>query len=499
MSKDVLVVGAGPTGMSAAITLRRFGVAVRIIDRQSEPALVSKALVLWSATLETLQGMGVIGDFQAAGRRLHTVRIGDGARQVAELAVGDGIDSAFPFPVLLSQARTENILRQRLAALGVEVERGLELVDLEQDAEGVTVSLRRADGSTEACRVRFLVGSDGADSAVRQVLGVAFEGLTGPQTILQGDVHIDGGDLDGRSLYIWRRNGGTVALVPFEENVWRVVATRDGGPADQPTTLEQLQQTVDRHCLPGLHLSHPTGLSVFHTNERLAAHYRRARCFLAGDAAHCHSPAGGQGMNIGIQDGVNLGWKLAYVLQGHGDAELLLGSYEAERRTAAPVAAGDSALRLPLAFSISGVDVDAALAIVGRLPALQKMLQVQLSETATVGARAPDAEWRDLATGEKRSLQPLLAEPRHSLLIFEDKPGSIDVAKAVAGAMDRIQILRFDAASDPDGQLRQRYHVRGPSWVLIRPDQMVAARGTASDLAVLDLYLDRVVRLRPRR
>jgi 2-polyprenyl-6-methoxyphenol hydroxylase-like FAD-dependent oxidoreductase len=483
--------------LAAAITLRRFGVAVRLIDRLPEPALASKALVVWSATLEALQDMGVIDDFLAAGRRLRAVRIGDGPRQLAELVIGDGIDSAFPFPILLSQACTENILRARLAGLGVEVEHGVEFVGLEQDAEGVTANLRHAEGSTEQTRVRFLVGSDGADSAVRQALGVAFEDLTEPQTFLMGDVHIDGGDLDDRCLSIWRRDGGTVALVPFEENIWRVFAMREGGPADRPTTLEELQRAVDTLCVPGLRLHHPAWLSVFHTNERVAARYRRTRCFLSGDAAHCHCPTGGQGLNSGIQDGVNLGWKLAYVLQGHGDAELLLGSYEAERRTAAPAVVGQSALRQPLAFSTSGVDVEAALAVVGRLPAVQNLLQLQVAETATVGARALDAEWRDPATGEKRSLRPLLAVPKHSLLIFEDAPGSIDVAKAIDGTAGRIQILRFDAASDPQGQLRQRYHVRGPSWILIRPDQMVAARGTGSDLAVLDLYLDRVVRLRP--
>ena len=141
MSDGVLVAGAGPTGLSLAITLRRFGVPVRIIDRLPEPATVSKALVVWSGSLEALQGMGVVDEFLTAGKRLHAVQIGDGTRKLAELAVGDGIDSPFPFPILLPQSRTEQILRKRLAALGVTVERAVELVGFTDDGAGVTANL----------------------------------------------------------------------------------------------------------------------------------------------------------------------------------------------------------------------------------------------------------------------------------------------------------------------------------------------------------------------
>jgi 2-polyprenyl-6-methoxyphenol hydroxylase-like FAD-dependent oxidoreductase len=523
MSGEVLVAGAGPTGLSLAITLRRFGVPVRIIDRLPEPATVSKALVVWSGSLEALQGMGVVDEFLAAGKRLHAVQIGDSARKLAELAVGDGIDSPFPFPILLPQSRTEQILRKRLAALGVTVERGVELVGFADDGAGVTANLRRADGTTEEARARYVVGCDGARSFVRNALvGTEFEGLTEPQTFLLGDVKIDGGNLDDRSLYIWWHEGGTVALFPFEEGYWRVFTMRDSGDADQPTTtLEELQQKVDRHGPPALRLRDPTWMSVFHINERLAPRYRKGRCFLAGDAAHIHSPAGGQGMNTGIQDGVNLGWKLAYVLQGFGDAELLLASYEAERRPTAHAVVDESTVRQHLAFStskISEIIKNAVVSIVGKLPSVQRMLQVQMSETAIVyrdgplvalgapprrpgrtdvGARALDANWRDAATGETKTLWPHISEPRHSLLVFEDGPGAIDVGRTVDGSAEQVGILRLDAATDPEHRVRERYHMHGPGWVLIRPDQVVAARGDGADLTILNTYLDRVVRPAP--
>jgi 2-polyprenyl-6-methoxyphenol hydroxylase-like FAD-dependent oxidoreductase len=522
MNNGVLVVGAGPTGLSLAITLRRFGVPVRIIDRLPEPATVSKALVVWSGSLEALQGMGVIDEFLAAGKRLHAVQIGDGTRKLAELAVGDGIDSPFPFPILLPQSRTEQILRKRLAELGVTVEHGLELVGFTDDGAGVTANLRRADGATEETRAPYLVGCDGARSVVRNALvGTEFEGLTEPQTFLLGDVKIDGGNLDDRSLYIWWHEGGTVALFPFEAGIWRVFTMRDSGDGDRPTTtLEELQQKCDRHGPPGLRLRDPTWMSVFHINERLASCYHKGRCFIAGDAAHIHSPAGGQGMNTGIQDGVNLGWKLAYALQGFGDAELLLASYEAERRPTAHAVVEESTQRQHLAFSTSRISQavkNAAVSIIGKLPSVQRMLQVQMSETAIVyrdgplvqlgapprwpgrtdvGARALDASWHDAATAKTESLWPLISEPRHSLLVFEDGPGAIDVDKVIDGVADQVRILRLDAAADPEHHVRKRYQMHGSGWVLIRPDQVVAARGDGADLTVLSAYLDRVVRSR---
>jgi 2-polyprenyl-6-methoxyphenol hydroxylase-like FAD-dependent oxidoreductase len=461
----------------------------------------------------------VIDAFVRVGNRLRALNIGDGPRKVGEITIGEGIDSPYPFPLLLAQSRTEAILSARLAELGVEVERGVELVGLEEDGDGVTASLKRADGATEATRALYLAGCDGARSAVRHALGIDFEGITEPETFLLGDVRIDGGDLDDRSLYLWWHDGGTIALFPFEEGVWRVFAVRDAA-GDEPATLEELQRAVDRHGPPGLRLRDPTWLSVFRINERLAAHYRKGRCFLAGDAAHIHSPAGGQGMNTGIQDAVNLGWKLAYALKGLGDAATLLDSYEAERRPTARAVVDESAQRQHMAFANSRIAQalkGIAVSIISRLPSLQRMLQVQLSETAIVyrdgplvalgapprkpartdvGSRALDAAWHDPATGAERPLWPLLSPLRHTLLVFEDAPGTVDAARVLDGMADEVGVLRLDATADPGGRVRERYRMRRPGWVLIRPDQVIAARGEAGDVAVLQTYLERVVRPR---
>jgi 2-polyprenyl-6-methoxyphenol hydroxylase-like FAD-dependent oxidoreductase len=515
---DVLIVGAGPTGLALAITLRQFGVPVRIIDRAAQPSSVSKALAVWSASLEALQGMGVIGEFIAAGERLRALSVGDGNRELALFAVGTGIDSPYPYPLLLPQSRTEQILGARLSALGVEIERGVELIGLAQDGNRVSARLRHADNRTEEVDARYLVGCDGARSFVRQSLGVAFEGYTEPQIFLLGDVSIDGGNLDHRTIYLRWRDGGTVALFPFGDAVWRVFAMRAVGGNEASATIEELQRQVDQHGPRGLRLRDASWLSTFRINERLAAQYRSGRCFLAGDAAHIHSPAGGQGMNTGIQDAVNLGWKLAYALGGVGDTALLLDSYEAERRPVARDVIAGAAQKQHLAFASSAfarLCKDIAVAIFGNIPAVHRMLQVELSETdivyrdgpllrlsapprrakrTEVGARARDAAFLDPATGQTTTLWPRLSEWRHSLLLFEDARRPFLTNGVAAGTGDRLQVLRLDHAADPGHEARRRYRLRGSGWVLVRPDQIVAARGEGSDLSGLHKYLDRVVR-----
>ncbi|QFY41202.1 FAD-binding monooxygenase [Candidatus Methylospira mobilis] len=514
----ILVAGAGPTGLSLAITLRRYGVPVRIVDHAAEPAGVSKALAVWSASMEALHGMGVMDALLEEGTSLHSLRIGDGDRELAAMAIGEGIDSPYPFPLLLSQARTERILTARLSALGVEVERGVELTGLSQDRDGVSAELKHADGRTETLQTPYLVGCDGARSAVRHALGIEYKGYTEPQTYLLGDVLIEGGDLDHRSIYVWWNNDGTVMLFPFEEAIWRVFAVRQAGSGDEPVTLAELQDHMDRHGPSGLSLHGPSWLSAFRINERLAEHYRSGRCFLAGDAAHIHSPAGGQGMNTGIQDAVNLGWKLAYVQQGAGDADILLDSYEAERRPIARGVVDAAAQKLHLAFGNGKVKTalkDLAVSLFGNIPAVQKKLQVELSETeiiygegplvelgapprkprrTDVGTRARDAVFVDETSGGERRLWPLLSEPHHSLLLFEDAGHSIEIEGLVTGTGDRLRVVRFNKLTDPACAARGRFHLEGPGWILVRPDQVVAARGPAGDLSGLERYIDCVLR-----
>lgn len=519
----VLIVGAGPTGLTLALTLRRYGIAARVIDRLEKPADLSKALAVWPASLEVLSGLGVGAAFEQAAVAMSAVTFGDGARRLAHVSMKDGIDSAYPNPLLLPQSRTEAILTARLIDMGGTIERGVELTGLNEAGDLVTAMIRHADGRIEEAAASWIVGADGARSAVRHALDIAFEGDTEPDTYLLGDVRIEGAELDRHSIHIWWHDGGTVALFPFEHDVWRIISRRVGDDAasrgDEPPTLGELQQKVTRHGPVGATLSEPGWLSTFRINERLAARYRVDRVFLAGDAAHIHSPAGGQGMNTGIQDAANLGWKLAYVLQGRGDAATLLDSYEAERRPVAHDVIGNAARLLHVGMAphpLARLARDAAISVLGHIPALQARLRTEMAETDVTyhdgplvafgevsghpsrgfpGTRALDLRWTQAGDGQQRSLWSQL-DARHTLILFRDGEAS-PVEQLVAPFADAVQIVTIDAADDPAGDARRRYGFNGEGWILIRPDQVVAVRGQLAELALLERYLKKVISLQP--
>jgi 2-polyprenyl-6-methoxyphenol hydroxylase-like FAD-dependent oxidoreductase len=515
LKHPVLVVGAGPTGLTLALLLRRQGVDVRIIDRAPGPATLSKALVVWSASLEVFASIGVVDDFIHAGNPLRNVRFGDSKKMLVAVPTSDGVDSPFPQPILLPQSRTEEILRAQAKREGIHIEYGVELVQLAQAGDEVAVTLNVANDDTETACFDYVVGADGARSAVRLALNVDFEGYTEPETYILGDVRITGGELDANSIYIWWHHGGTVALFPIQADVWRVMGSRPGDVNQNPPTLEELQEEVTRHGPPGLSLDSPGWMAAFATNERLAARYRVGRVFLAGDAAHIHSPAGGQGMNTGIQDAANLAWKLALAVKQE-NAELLLSSYEAERRPVAQKVVGDSALRLHVMSATNPLATmarDVAVSIAGRLPIAQKKVQIELSETdvtyqqgpltelggqprhpqrGDVGTRALNV---DIPSGDGgiRALWSSFDGVQHLLLVY----GSADDARAiepiVAGHQDTLRLVRFDGHSIEHQAASVRYRMLEPGWVLIRPDMVIAARGVMGDVSRLRDYLDSVM------
>jgi 2-polyprenyl-6-methoxyphenol hydroxylase-like FAD-dependent oxidoreductase len=517
----VLVAGAGPTGLTLAISLALHGVAVRIVDRLAAPAGVSKALAVWPGSLEAFSALGVVDGFLAAGIHMQHLRIGDGERQLAEIDVGEGVDSAYPFTLILPQSRTETLLAARLAALGVTIERGVELVGFSQNESGVIASLKHADGHEETTEAAFLVGCDGARSAVRRGLGVEFEGKTEPQTFILSDTRMDGG-LDPRSIYIWSGARGSVALFPVEGDIWRTFALREEPATDEPPTLEEIQAHLDGAGPPGVVARDPVWLSAFHINERQVSSYREGRVLLAGDAAHIHSPAGGQGMNTGVQDAVNLGWKLAAVIAGCGEGEALLASYEAERRPVAAHVVANATRMLHFGMVAQGTATrlirGALVSIAARIPAVRRAMQVELSETdiaydagplveigrstsgtgsPAVGTRARDVEVVDGEAGTPRRLWRLLSASKHTLLVFGDPAmQSALMAEALSHAAT-VEIVMLDSLSDPRGLAAERYGITGTGWVLVRPDQFIAARGAGGETRAFSAYAGRALERAP--
>ena len=342
---DVLIVGAGPTGLALARELHTHGVTAMIVDRAPDAAHESRALAIQARTLEVLARNSLADDLVTAGNPTGTLLLhGRGRRRrgspgalpmhaapvhavpLFDEAIGD---TRFPFLLFLSQAATERVLVDRLAGAGVGIRRGLALTGLSQDDDGVTCTLDSPGVPTRTVRTRYVVGCDGAHSSTRHLAGIGFSGRAFPQRFLLADLEADG--LEPGRVHVYLTGAGPLLLFPLGSPAgWRLLVMLPPGSRTGPVTLALAQAAVTRYTRGTIEVHHPVWLTEFAISSRLADTFARGRVFLAGDAAHIHSPAGAQGMNTGIQDAVNLGWKLALVCRGAADPALL-GSYERER------------------------------------------------------------------------------------------------------------------------------------------------------------------------
>ncbi|WP_263355630.1 FAD-dependent monooxygenase [Acidicapsa ligni] len=343
---DVLVVGAGPVGLTMAAELARHGVPCRIIDRLANPLPYCRAIGVTPRTLEVWDDMGIVQPLIDAGLWLRSTRSIVNQSPARDIKIDY---SDLPYgPLGIPQPETERVLTEHLSRFNIPVERPVTLVSLEQDSEGITAQLTHSDGSTESAAFQYIVGCDGAHSAVRRLLAITFEGDHFPIDFMLGDVLLDCDLPRGMMLRSINTNENGppdffIAIPLPERNRFRVSMlapsntfgnseSAHGLQAERETpSLEQLQTVADRLLPTKTSLSDLRWSSLFRISMRLASRYRTGRGFIAGDAAHIHPPTGGQGMNTGIQDAYNLAWKMALVLKGNTSPELL-DTYEAERR-----------------------------------------------------------------------------------------------------------------------------------------------------------------------
>lgn len=333
MEPAVLVAGAGPVGLTMALELTRFGIPVRIIDKAAARTDKSKALVLWSRTLELMDRGGYSQVFVDAGCKVTAANIYAGTRQVAHVRL-DELQTPHPYALMLPQSDTERLLEEQLNVRGVKIERQVELTRFVAETDQIAATLQSADGREETLTVPWMIGCDGAHSAVRHGLGMQFVGNTMLSDWILADVHLRGLTDNANEVNTYWHADGALALFPISPGRYRVIADVGDALTGQrrpDPTLEEVQAALDQRGPGGLVVSSPIWLASFRINERKVADYRAGRVFLAGDAAHIHSPAGGQGMNTGMQDAFNLSWKLALVHHGLASAEPLLESYNTER------------------------------------------------------------------------------------------------------------------------------------------------------------------------
>ena len=343
---DVLVVGAGPTGLTLATLLRRSGLSVRIIDKNDEPAKESRAIGIQARTLELFQSIDLEKPFLEQGMIAAGVDLFLKGQERLSVDLSDMArpDTPYPFMFLLSQAKTERILLEDLKKQGLEVDRQTNLIGFTQDSSGVQAKLLLADGRQEEVSAQYIVGCDGAHSSVRRALGLAFKGEAYASEFILADAHVDW-PLAQNKLMIFMNPGSFGAYFPQREfhkgqSISRVLSvrrykTRTAAPDTSattafPATLEEIQTGFQQASMQEVALSEPEWITKYHVHHRSVAQTRVGRAFLAGDASHIHSPVGAQGMNTGIQDAANLAWKLASVIAGTSP-EPLLDTYHSER------------------------------------------------------------------------------------------------------------------------------------------------------------------------
>jgi len=475
---DVVIAGAGPTGLMLACELRLSGVEVVVLDRLDGRSGESRAGGIHARTLEVLDQRGLLEPFLAQGKRLPNGLFG---KQLLDLT---RLETRYPFSLMLLQAKTEALLEQRAAELGVQVRWSSEVAGLRQDETGVAIDVRRRDGSVSTMLAEYLVGCDGGRSAVRKLAGIGFPGTPATLTAMLGDVVL-ADPPDGPTVLAGEQ--GNVSVLGYEPGWHRVFTTEYDVVAtrDEAMTFERLRESTMRIAGTDFGMHSPRWLSIFGDSARKADRFRLGRVLLAGDAAHIHFPAGGQGMNLGIQDAVNLGWKLATVINGQAPDDLL-DTYHSERSAVAERVLhntrAQTVLARPGAHAAALRDVFADLVAVdevnqqlaGMISALD--IRYPLGDShPLLGRRFPDLDLT-LPNGDTR-LFSLLRTAKPVLLNLNGDAGLTAVA---VGWGDRVEVV--------DARCRERL----ASAVLVRPDghtAWIAPTGEVPDLAALESAL----------
>ncbi|MEU9148876.1 FAD-dependent monooxygenase [Streptomyces sp. NPDC048349] len=515
---DVLVAGAGPVGLTAAVELRRRGVSCRIVDRLPARLPFAKAVGIQPRTLELWDRMGLVrAALEAAVPLRGQLTYVDGAEQPRlDLRLPPEVPYGF---AALPQYETERILEEFLARFGTAVERGTELVSFAQDTDGVTSRLLTSSGAQEEVRTRFLVGCDGAHSTVRKALGLGYEGGAFPEEYMLADVEVDwdlphgygvrsmhhGADgavddvlvcipLPGRGRYRM-----SMVVPPELSPAQQAEAALDGVAHGLQTArapgLPDVQTVLDRLSPRPATASHIRWASVFRISHRIVDRYADGRVFVAGDAAHIHPPTGAQGMNTGIQDAWNLAWKLTLAVDGRARPGVL-ESYDTERR---PV--GEEVVGRTVRHAAAGVQADPDDPQTVMMREAQLLVAYRGSPLVDPPGQGPGPRPGDRApdcgglTGQIAAyplrLYDLLRDRGHVLLVYGSGDGAGELVRtareSAAGLVEPCLILGSDAPADSEpgalpayrdtgGEFARLYAVDGPTAFVIRPDGHLAAR-----------------------
>ncbi|NED93314.1 NAD(P)-binding protein [Streptomyces sp. SID11233] len=528
---DAIVAGAGPVGLTAAHELARRGLRVRLVDAAAGPARTSRAVATHPRTLETYDQMGIVDDMLVRGRRNRAFTMyAEGRRLVRLEADYATMPTSYPYTLVIGQTETEEVLREAVARLGVEVEWGVRLTGFEQDSDSVRVTLSGPDGTEESVGTSWLVGCDGGHSTVRKLLGLELLGGAG-ETWMLADAPV-ATDLPPDTIY-WAHTGGqALMMVPYaRDGHWRLLDTAPVGRGSDPRPVEErLTEKLSAGLGRTVRVGESEWTSVFTFQQRMVERMREGRVLVAGDAAHVHSPASGQGMNTGIQEAYNLGWKVAMVEQGHARPELL-DTYSQERVPIGRALLGSTraatflvqlknmfaSVALPVVFTFVRNVTPLRRAVQRKVLGGMSGLRIGYADSALTtgdasrrrsgagpapvpgpGERVAQATVNEPDDSGRAGLRAELRDPRWSLLLAAGGtgPGDVPVGVAITAAAQYSEWLSVRTVggtgpdgpaplADPDGRLRAALGLAPGNWLLVRPDGYTAARADVLTRAAL--------------
>ena len=512
---EVLIVGAGPVGLALALEVQRFGIRFRIVEKKAERSRTSKALGLQPRVSEVFGILGIKAEFDARGfGDIRAVNFHSGARKLLRIAIQQPVDQAGreacqPRLLIIPQSETEEILERTLEARGSFVERRRDLVGLEQNRDRVLARVRSDNGEEQTITAQFLVSCEGAHSIVRKQAGFSFAGTTMPMRFLLADVTIDW-DRPDNEVQVWFHRDGVMGALPFGGQKWRLIiecAAKARGEPEE-VTLSHVRQIVSERVAANIGIRDPVWLSDFRINARMVDRFRDRRLFVAGDAAHIHSPLGGQGIATGIQDASNLAWKIAAVLRD-GAPESLLDTYEEERKPIARAVLRETTaasrvvfamnpvlrfVRERLVFPILGTEF-VQRQLFKKVSQLEVKYGGSLTEFSSgnalirAGGRAPDVVFA--AAGGRVSLFELLGK-FGTIALLGPASNNQSLAKSLGALNVRSFVVAPDGLEDVYSDFARLYGAQGPFLCLIRPDGHVGIFQHAADPAALADYLKKI-------